>query len=69
MNSWQGHRSSHRSCVVRKVRFSISVSGIWVAYKVIPVAYHWDLIPGVASPDPWRSYGKFLESSDCHGGL
>jgi len=24
--------------------------GVFVAYKVLPVAYHWELIPGVSSP-------------------
>ena len=31
-----------------------SIIGVYAAYKLIPVAYRWDLIPGVGSPD-WHA--------------
>ena len=34
------------------------LASIWVAYKVIPVMYHWELIPGVASPAWWERANK-----------
>mmetsp|Transcript_2003 Transcript_2003/g.2188 ORF Transcript_2003/g.2188 Transcript_2003/m.2188 type:complete len:95 (+) Transcript_2003:3-287(+) len=30
------------------------LASIWLASKVIPVMYHWELIPGVASPAWWE---------------
>mmetsp|Transcript_15177 Transcript_15177/g.24165 ORF Transcript_15177/g.24165 Transcript_15177/m.24165 type:complete len:94 (+) Transcript_15177:81-362(+) len=27
--------------------------GLWAASKIVPVMYHWEMIPGVASPAWW----------------
>ncbi|CAE7222503.1 unnamed protein product [Symbiodinium sp. CCMP2592] len=29
------------------------LASVWAAYKVIPVMYRWELIPGVASEEWW----------------
>lgn len=29
------------------------LAGLWAAYKIIPVMYRWELIPGVASEEWW----------------
>mmetsp|Transcript_19135 Transcript_19135/g.54561 ORF Transcript_19135/g.54561 Transcript_19135/m.54561 type:complete len:92 (-) Transcript_19135:66-341(-) len=32
--------------------------GLWAASKIVPVMYHWDLIPGVGSPAYWERASK-----------
>mmetsp|Transcript_103472 Transcript_103472/g.126444 ORF Transcript_103472/g.126444 Transcript_103472/m.126444 type:complete len:95 (+) Transcript_103472:54-338(+) len=44
------------------------LASVWVAYKVIPVMYHWELIPGVASP-AWHARAATLRYDHYSEGI
>merc|ERR1712039_272462 len=35
------------------------LAGVWVSSKLIPVMYHWEAIPGIASP-AWHAKAKLI---------
>jgi len=40
------------------INIGIGLVGAFAAYKVIPVAYRWELIPGVSSPAYYEKAAK-----------
>merc|ERR1712032_521211 len=43
------------------------LAGLWAASKVLPVMYHWDLIPGVGSPAYWERAAKIKYDNYTNG--